>query len=103
MRGIQLDGNDIEIKVVKDRYGKITSGVSIGDILPQNQAIILSMNKGELKENPSIGVGLSDMLLSEDVSAIRYEIRQQLELDGQTVKEIAIGTTGIMIDAQYIR
>lgn len=101
MKAIQLKDYDIEVKVKRDSYGKIVSGMIIGDVLHQNQAIILSMRKGDLKENPSIGVGLSDLLLEHNLLSIRSEIRQQLELDGQTVNSIKVTESSIVIDAKY--
>lgn len=73
----------------------------LADTLHQNQTIILSLHKGELKENPAVGVGISDMLLDEDPLKWRSEIREQLEMDGQTVNDIKITRTTIDIDAHY--
>ena len=101
MKAIQLKDYDIEVKVKRDSYGKIVSGMIIGDVLHQNQAIILSMRNGDLKENPSIGVGLSDLLLDHNMLSIRSEIRQQLELDGQTVNSVMVSKSSIAIDAKY--
>lgn len=101
MKGIQLIDYDIDIKPVRDKNGRITSGLVVGDILHQNQAIILSVRKGELKESPSVGVGLTDMLLSHNQTAIKNEIRQQLELDGQTVEKIVVTPSQVAIEAHY--
>ena len=101
MIGIQLTDYDLDVKVQRDSYGKIISGLVLGDILHQNQAVILSIHKGELKENPSVGVGLSDMLLEHDTNAIKREIRQQLELDGQNVTSVTMTQGRITIDAKY--
>ncbi len=101
MTGIQLIEYDLAFKVEKDRYGKIISGLQVGDILHQNQAVILAIDKGELKENPSIGVGLPNMLLEHDLTAIRSEIRQQLELDGQTVASVQVTSKTVTINAKY--
>ena len=101
MKAIQLNDYDIEVKVKRDGYGRIVSGMIIGDVVRQNQAIILSMRKGDLKENPSVGVGLSDLLLEHNLLSIRSEIRQQLELDGQTVNSIKVTESSIAIDAKY--
>lgn len=101
MIGIQLTDYDLDVKVQRDGYGRITSGLILGDILQQNQAVILSIHKGELKENPSVGVGLADMLLEHDTNAIRREIRQQLEMDGQKVKSVTMTNNAITIDAKY--
>ena len=97
MTGIQLIDNDIDIRVVKDASGKIETGFVLADILPQNQALILTM----LKEDISVGVGLSDMLLDNDILAWRSEIREQMELDGQTVNSVQITTERIIINSKY--
>lgn len=101
MKGIQLTDYDIAVKVKRDRFGRIESGLIVGDILHQNQAIILTMRKGDLKENPSIGVGLPDMVLEHNLMAIRNEIRQQLEMDGQKVNSINVTSAAVHIDANY--
>ena len=101
MNGIQLTDYDIAVKVKRDKYGKIISGLQVGDILHQNQALILSVRKGELKENPSVGVGLEDYLLSENLTALQNEIRQQLEMDGQTVTSVTVAEDTIAIDSKY--
>lgn len=101
MKGIQLTDYDIAIKVKRDRFGRIESGLIVGDILHQNQAIILTMRKGDLKENPSIGVGLPDMVLEHNFMAVRNAIRQQLEMDGQRVNSINVTSAAVQIDANY--
>lgn len=101
MKGIQLTDYDIAVKVKRDRFGRIESGLIVGDILHQNQAIILTMRKGDLKENPSIGVGLPDMVLEHNLMAMRNEIRQQLEMDGQRVNSINVTSAAVQIDANY--
>ena len=50
MNGIQLTDFAPAIRVRRDEQGKITSGLQVGDTLRQNQALILALNKGELKE-----------------------------------------------------
>lgn len=101
MRGIQLEDYDLAVKVEKDNAGKIISGVIIGDTLQQNQALILKMHKGELHEDPSVGVGISDMLLDHDSESWKREIREQMELDGQTVNSVSIEANDIIIDSTY--
>lgn len=101
MKGIQLIDYDIAVKVKRDRFGKIESGLIVGDILHQNQAIILTIHKGDLKENPSVGVGLPDMILEHNLMIIRNEIRQQLEMDGQKVNSVKVTSKSVEIDAKY--
>lgn len=101
MISIELTDFKPKIKPRYDAEGKIISGLVLGDTLRQNQALILVLNKGELKERPSVGCGIADMLLDHDPLFWRSMIREQLEMDGQKVSKINITTQGIMIDAQY--
>ena len=101
MNGIQIKDYDVTVAVRKDAAGKIAEGLVVGDILRQNQALILVLHKGELKSDPSVGVGLSDMLLDHDLLTWKREIREQMELDGQTVESVAIDNDKIVIDSEY--
>lgn len=102
MIGIQLKDNDLDIKVQKDTTGRIVSGLVLAETLPQNQALILQLHKGELKDDISVGVGISDMLLDSDIQGWRSEIREQMEMDGQTVNSVQITPGGtIIIDSEY--
>lgn len=101
MRGIQLTNYEPYIQVKRGKDGKIANGLVVGDTLRQNQALILLLHKGELKEWPAVGCGISDMLLDNDPIYWRTIIREQLEMDGQKVNSVKITTTGINIDATY--
>lgn len=101
MTGIQLDDYDLRLEVRRDNSGKIVAGLLLGDILRQNQSLILTMKAGELKEAPAIGCGISDMLLEYDPLSWRHQIREQLEMDGQKVSSVKITHQGIEIDATY--
>lgn len=101
MNGIQIKDYDVTVAVRKDAAGKIAEGLVVGDILRQNQALILVLHKGELKSDPSVGAGLSDMLLDHDLLTWKREIREQMELDGQTVESVAIDNDKIVIDSEY--
>lgn len=101
MAGLQLIDMDLDIKVVKDSSGKIESGLLLADTLSQNQALILQLHKGELKDDVSVGVGIADMLLDDDVLGWRSEIREQMEMDGQAVNSVEITSDGIVIDSKY--
>ena len=102
MIGIQLTDYDVNIDVKRDGDGHIASGLVLGDILAQNQALILSMHKGDLKSDVSVGVGIDRMLLDNDRLGWEREIQEQLELDGQMVEAVEVTTKEIKIKAQYI-
>lgn len=101
MNGIQLTDYDLTVNVLRDSSGKISGGLVIGDILRQNQALILLLHKGELKSDPSVGVGISDMLLDHNLQIWKREIREQMELDGQKVDSVDVSASGITVDAEY--
>ena len=102
MIGIQLTDYDVNIDVKRDGDGLIASGLVLGDILAQNQALILSMHKGDLKSDVSVGVGIDRMLLDNDRLGWEREIQEQLELDGQMVEAVEVTNKEIKIQAQYI-
>ena len=101
MNGIQITDYDLAVNVTRDTSGKITGGLVIGDILRQNQALILQFHKGELKSDPSVGVGISDILLDHNLRIWKKEIREQMELDGQKVGSVEITSSGLVIDSRY--
>lgn len=86
---------------VKRVDGLITKGICIGDVTYQNQAILLMMQKGELKEYPTVGCGLSDIINDENLTDWKAEIMAQLEADGQQIKKLAIDNKGLMLEANY--
>ena len=101
MTGIQLKDYDIDVDVRRDASGLIASGLVLGDILHQNQALILVLHKGDLKSDVSVGVGIDRMLLDNERLTWTREIREQLEMDGQKVEDVSITKRQIIIKAQY--
>lgn len=101
MKGIQLIDYDIAVDVQRDASGLITSGLVLGDILHQNQALILVLHKGDLKSDVSVGVGIDRMLLDNERLTWTREIREQLEMDGQKVEDVRITGKQIIIKAAY--
>lgn len=105
MRGIGITINDnMRLKVVPKRNsdGLIISGMVVGETLYQNQALILLVQPGEIKEKPTMGVGLGNGIFDEAFSSWRRKIWQKLELDGQLVKDVVVGhNENIKIDASY--
>lgn len=101
MTGIQLIDYDMAVDVQRDASGLITSGLVLGDILHQNQALILVLHKGDLKSDVSVGVGIDRMLLDNERLTWTREIREQLEMDGQKVEDVRITGKQIIIKAAY--
>ena len=101
MNGIQLTDYDLAVDVILDASGRIASGLVVGDILYQNQALILGFQKGDLKDDVSVGVGIDRMLLDNERLTWQREIQEQLEMDGQKVESVEITAKEIIIKARY--
>lgn len=101
MTGIQCIDYDLAIDVRRDNADRISGGLVLGDILYQNQALILALHKGDLKSDVSVGVGIDRMLLDNERLTWTREIREQLELDGQKVDNVQITDKEIIIKAKY--
>lgn len=105
MRGIGIQIDDtytIVVKPVRDTTGKIVQGMAVGSTIQQNTALILICRMGEIKESPSLGVGIEDVLLDNDYLEWRRRIRTNLELDEQTVNQIKFNSVDkLFIDANY--
>lgn len=97
--GIMLDpdSGDLQVMVVRDSDGLITSGLVIGDVTEQNQRTILLAEKGEIKENPLLGVGLASFLDHDEPSELLREVRENLRMDGQTVSKCGFDNDGKLI------
>jgi hypothetical protein len=75
----------------------------VGDVSLQNQYMILVAQKGEFKEHPTLGVGISDMLGDDDVLEWKKQIREEFAKDDLRVGKIDLDlqTGKIEIDAKY--
>ncbi|MGE4345945.1 MAG: hypothetical protein AB7D46_00880 [Flavobacteriaceae bacterium] len=107
--GIQLNETnengqilDIKIDVKRDAQGKIIQGMVVGNTLEQNKALILMTHQGENKFNPDLGVGIEDLLLSEDYLEFRHRIKEHFAKDGLKIKKLDLyPNKPIQIDAEY--
>ncbi len=102
-KGILLnDGYDVQVNVQRDANGLITQGWTVGDVLYQNQAIILQVQPSEIKEQPFIGVGIGDCLLDNDFLKWRQRVRMHMEMDGQTISNVGFDSNkNLKIDGGY--
>lgn len=99
---ILLDNNgDLLIHPVRDKNGLIVQGIQLGDVTNQNVGLILRMQPGELKEHPTVGVGIDNMVLDKDYLEYKHKIRQQLAADGMQVNHLDINGDNIEINVKY--
>jgi hypothetical protein len=103
--GIQLSSNsesyELAITLQKDSEGKIEHGLMVGNTLPQNQALILLTEKGELKEYPLFGVGINGIINDNELEYWRKEIMDMMEQDGMTLSVLELTTKGLKIEGGY--
>lgn len=94
---------DLQMAVQRDAAGLIAQGLEIGVTTFQNQALILQASKGEFKEYPTLGVGISDILGDNEATGWKREIALQLEADGMKVKavDLDVKNNKLTIDAKY--
>ena len=73
-----------------------------GESTYQHQRFLLTSQKGEWREYPLVGVGLQDYLNDHNLSDLSFEIENQFENDGMSVREISVFENGkVTIDAKY--
>ena len=107
--GIQLTDNtengelmDMKIVPVTDPSGLIVSGLALGNTLQQNKALILIAQPNDFKFDPTLGVGLEDSLLSDDLLEYRHRVREHFAKDGLKIKVLDLYTKErIDIQASY--
>lgn len=77
------------------------AGMRLAHTTPQNQAFILTAHKGDFKEYPLLGVGLTDIVNDNDFNEWKREITAQLETDGQRITQLELTAKGLHLEAQY--
>lgn len=98
---VKEDTGELDIQVSRDETGKITQGVQVGEVTHQNTALILLMQPGEWKEQPTVGVGIENMILDHDFLGYKHKIRQQLITEGMQVDHLEINGQNIELNAKY--
>ena len=93
-RGILLDTNNTVV------FGG-DSRIAMGDITEQNQRLLLSINKGEIKEAPLKGVGINNFLEEGNPQCLISEIRGEFRREGLTIESLRIKDSNIEISAHY--
>ena len=93
---------DLKIDVKRDSEGKIVSGLVIGNTLEQNKAFLLLGHSNDFKGNPTLGVGIEDVLLSTELLEYRHKIREQFARDGLKITNLDLYSLDkINIEAHY--
>lgn len=82
MKGILLDA-DFGFAIANGDF-------VVGDTTYQNKALLLTLEKGELRESVAVGVGIEKYLLGSDEQLLETEIRKQFSLDGLTIESLSV-------------
>lgn len=68
----------------------------------QHQKHILIATKGEYKEFPELGVGISKMLSDDDFTNMLIEAKKNLQYDGMDIENISFNEKGkLIIEGRY--
>ena len=65
-----------------------------GENYNQQQAMLLVAQEGEFKMTPTIGVGIGDLLLCEELLEYRHKIRDHFKRDNLKVKTLELYEIG---------
>lgn len=80
--------------------------IVVGESTEQHQKHLLLAQKGDFRQHPQIGVGLSDFLNDDALRDLPAAIQKEFENDGMKVKKINVikkenDKMGLKIDASY--
>ena len=91
--GILIDPEtgDLQIDPRRNDQNVYVQGLQVGEVTIQNQAAILQAMKGELKEYPTLGVGITNIANDHETTGWAREITAQLKADGMRVNDVEHG------------
>lgn len=77
-----------------------------GESTRQHQKLLLLTAKGEIREFPTVGVGVQDWTLDNNPGDLNGEIKRQFEQDGMLVQQVksrvtSAGISNLEIEAIY--
>ncbi len=84
-----------------DENGDLAFPLQRGESTKQHQELLLVIDKGGIKENPTATVGVMNYLESEDTAGLLQEIRKCFTADGMNVTKCGLKNGKIEIDASY--
>lgn len=101
--GILIDPEtgDLQIDPRRNDQNVYVQGLQVGEVTIQNQAAILQAMKGELKEYPTLGVGITNIANDHETTGWAREITAQLKADGMRVNDVEVDITNnkLTVDA----
>lgn len=90
------------IRLIQDNSGAVdielaNGTMATGETQYQEEYLVLATQRGEWKENPLVGVGVSDMAGDEDLRYWKREIMENLARVGINVKGVSLKSGQIEI------
>lgn len=94
------------LRLIQDASGSVDlelngGEMSVGEVLEQNQYLLLTTHQGEWKESPLVGVGIGDIVNDNDLAKWERAISEALEQDGQTIERLELTTEKLTIKTSY--
>lgn len=99
-----MKGTGIQLEQRADGSVDLAVGggaIGVGGVTEQNQWLLLSCRKGEIREYPLVGVGIGDMANDHDWDGWKREISLALEADGQRVELLELNANRLKLTAKY--
>lgn len=73
----------------------------LGDATPQLVRDLMLTRKGDMKWDPTVGVGIEDFLLTDSPDVARRVARTELDRDGFKIKTLVIDGETVLVDGSY--
>jgi hypothetical protein len=92
----------VDIGLDEDEDLAIVSGdFTVVESTAQHQRQLILNNKGDFKQNPTIGVGVLSYLDDENYEQLIRAISIEFSRDGMDVKRVGLGKDGIIKSEAY--
>lgn len=73
---------DLVAHIQRDEQGLITCGMAMGDILAQNESLLVVAAPGEFKATPTVGAGAMRFLRDDGMAVVAVEYKNdELKID----------------------
>jgi hypothetical protein len=73
----------------------------VGETTHQHKRHLLISSPGEMRQSVPVGIGIERHVFAEDTEQMLSDVREQFELDGMTVYEVAISDGALMERSVY--
>ena len=94
------------LRLIRDESGSVDlelagGTMAVGEVLEQNQYLLLITHQGEWKEFPLVGVGICDIVNDNDLPKWKRAIGEAMEQDGQIIEKLELTTEKLNLKTSY--